>query len=141
MTTPLSDTLLVDLATQPGVVAVVGFSPRPNRPSHGVAAYLIEHGITTYLVNPTAAGQAALGQTILASLADVPEHIHIVDVFRNPYEVMPLVADAIAVKADAIWFQLDIINEAAIERAQHAGLGVVVDRCLKVEHARLTYDR
>ncbi|MBA3826729.1 MAG: CoA-binding protein, partial [Ktedonobacterales bacterium] len=90
---------------------------------------------------PKAAGQAALGQTILPSLADVPEHIHVVDVFRNPYEVMPVVDDAIAAKADAIWFQLDIINEAAIERAQQAGLGVVVDRCLKVEHARLSYDR
>ena len=140
MTTPLGDALLVELATQPGVVAVVGFSPKPNRPSHGVAAYLIDHGIKTYLVNPAAAGQVALGQTILASLADVPEHIHIVDVFRNPAEVMPVVVDAIAAQADTIWFQLDIINEAAIARAQEAGLGVVVDRCLKVEHARLNHE-
>jgi uncharacterized protein len=139
MTTPHSDALLVDLATQPGVVAVVGFSPKPNRPSHGVAAYLIDHGVKTYLVNPAAAGQDALGQTILASLADVPEHIHIVDVFRNPAEVEPIVEDAITIGADNVWFQLDIINDAAIARAKAAGLGVVVDRCLKVEHARLSH--
>ncbi len=138
MTTPLSDPILRDLAVNPGVVAVVGFSPKPDRASHGVAAYLIQHGVKTYLVNPVAAGQTALGQTILATLADVPEHIHIVDVFRRPEEVLPVVDDALAVKADAIWFQLDIINEAAIARAQEAGLQVVADRCLKVEHARLT---
>jgi predicted CoA-binding protein len=139
MTTPLTDPILHDLATRPGVVALIGFSPRPSRPSHGVAAYLISQGIKTYLVNPTAAGQTALGQTILASLADVPEHIHIVDIFRRPEEVMPIVEDAISVKADAIWFQLDIINDAAIARARDAGLQVVVDLCLKVEHARLAH--
>jgi predicted CoA-binding protein len=139
MTTPLTDPILNDLATNPGVVAVVGFSPRPYRPSHGVAAYLISQGITTYLVNPAAAGQSALGQTILASLADVPEHIHIVDIFRRPEEVLPIVEDAIRVKADAVWFQLDIINPDAIARARDAGLRVVVDRCLKVEHARLAH--
>lgn len=137
MTTPRTDPILEDLARHPGVVAVVGFSPRPDRPSHGVAAYLIRHGITTYLVNPRAAGQIAFGQPILSSLASIPEQIHIVDVFRRPEEVMPVVADAIALKADAIWFQLAIINEPAIERARAAGLQVVVDRCLKVEHERL----
>ena len=141
MTTPLTDPILTDLATQPGVVAVVGFSPKPNRPSHGVAAYLIDHGVKTYLVNPTAAGQTALGQTIVASLADVPEHVHIVDVFRNPAEVLPIVEDAIAAQADAVWFQLAIINDEAIARARAAGLQVVADRCLKVEHARLSHAR
>ena len=137
MSTPHSDAIMIDLAQHPGVVAVVGFSLKPHRASHGVAAYLIAHGVKTYLVNPLAAGKTALGQTILASLADVPESIHIVDVFRRPEEVLPVVDDAIAVKADAIWFQLDIINEAAIARARAAGLLVVADLCLKVEHARL----
>src|SRR5262249_12733380 len=113
MTTPLTDPVLTDLATEPGVVAVVGFSPKPRRPSPGGAAFLIDHGIKTYLVNPIAAGRTILGQTVVASLADVPEHIHIVDVFRNPAEVLPIVDAAIAVKADAVWFQLDIINEEA----------------------------
>ena len=137
MSTPHSDAVMIDLAQHPGVVAVVGFSPKPHRASYVVAAYLIAHGVKTYLVNPLAADKTALGQTILASLADVPEPIHIVDVFRRPAEVMPVVDDAIAVKADAIWFQLDIINEAAIARARAAGLLVVADLCLKVEHARL----
>jgi predicted CoA-binding protein len=136
MTTPITDPTLRDLATQPGVVAVVGFSPRPERPSHGVAAYLIQQGLNVYLVNPVAMGQTALGRTILAALADVPEHIHIVDIFRRPAEVMPIVEEAIQVGADAVWFQLDIINPAAIQRAHEAGLAVVADRCLKVEHAR-----
>jgi predicted CoA-binding protein len=139
MTTPLADPTLHDLATQPGVIAVVGFSPRPDRPSHGVAAYLIQQGLTVHLVNPTAAGQTALGRIILASLLDVPEHVHIVDVFRRPEEVLQIVADAIQIGADALWFQLDIINPAAIERARAAGMQVVVDRCLKVEHARLAH--
>ncbi len=138
MTTPVTDPILRELATQPGVVAVVGFSPRPERASHGVAAYLIAQGITVHLVNPVAAGQTALGRTILASLADVPEHIHLVDIFRRPEEVLPVVDDAIQVQADAVWFQLDIINPVAIRRAHDAGLAVVVDRCLKVEHARFT---
>ena len=137
MSTPRTDASMIDLAQHPGVVAVVGFSPKPDRASHGVAAYLIAHGVKTYLVNPVAAGQTALGQTILASLAEVPEPIHIVDVFRRPEEVMPVVEEAIAVKADALWFQLDIINEAAIARARAAGMQVVADLCLKVEHARL----
>ena len=140
MTTPITDPTLRDLATRPGVVAVVGFSPRLERASHGVAAYLVNQGITVYLVNPVAAGQMALGRTILASLANVPEHIHLVDIFRRPAEVMPIVEDAIQVGADAVWFQLDIINPDAIQRAQDAGLAVVVDRCLKVEHARFARD-
>jgi uncharacterized protein len=137
MTTPLSDPILQDLAAHPGVVAVVGFSPKPNRASHGVAAYLIQQGVTVYLVNPLAAGETALGRTILASLAEAPEHIHIVDIFRRPEVVLPVVEDAIAVNADAVWFQLDIINQDAITAARAAGLRVVVDRCLKVEHARV----
>lgn len=137
MTTPISDPDLRDLARQPGVVAVIGFSPNPARASHGVAAYLIRQGITVYLVNPVAAGETALGRTILASLAEVPERIHIVDIFRRPEVVMPAVEDAIAGNADAIWFQLDIINQDAITAARAAGLRVVTDRCLKVEHARI----
>lgn len=134
MTTPASDPVLRDLARNPGVVALVGFSIKPNRPSYGVAAYLIQSGVKTYLVNPMYAGQTALGTTILRSLHDVPEPIHIVDIFRRSEDVPPIIADAIAVHADAIWLQLAISHPAAEAEARAAGLQVIEDRCLAVEH-------
>jgi uncharacterized protein len=129
------DAVMIDLARNPGVVALVGFSPKPDRPSHGVAHYLIEHGIKLYLINPECAGQDHLGRTVLASLADVPEHIHIVDIFRRAENVPPIVEEAIEVHADAIWLQLGITNPEAEARARAAGLLVVANHCLKIEHA------
>lgn len=136
LTTPNDDPTMLDLARNPGVVALIGFSPRPDRSSHGVAKYLLSHDVNVYLVNPMYAGQQSLDKTILGSLAEVPEPIHIVDVFRRADSVMPIVDDAIAAKADAIWFQLDIINEDAFVRAREAGMNVIVDRCLAVEHRK-----
>jgi predicted CoA-binding protein len=138
MTTPLFDPDLIDLATNPGVVAVAGFTPKPDRPVYGVAAYLIRAGVTVYLVNPTHAGQSALGLTILPALAAVPEPIHIVDIFRRSEMIAPIIDDAIAARADAIWLQLAISDPVAEAKARAAGLRVIVNRCLKVEHARLT---
>lgn len=136
MTTPFDDPQMIDLARHPGVVAVVGFSPNPARPSFGVAQALIASGVTIHLVNPVYAGQVSLGRTILPALQAVPEPIHIVDVFRRAEGVPPIVEDAIAVHADALWLQLGIFHEEAIARARAAGLTVIVDHCLKVEHLR-----
>jgi uncharacterized protein len=137
MTTPTTDPLLIDLATHPGVVAVVGLSPNPERASNGVARYLIGQGVTVYPVNPIYADQEILGRKVYRSLTDIPEHIHIVDIFRRSEFIPAVVEEAIAAKADAIWLQLDITNPEAEARARAAGLGVVEDRCLKVEHMRI----
>ena len=119
-------------------VAMVGASKKPDRPSHGVFAYLRAHG---YDVTPVAPNLDEIhGVTAypdLRAYAAERGAPDIVDVFRKPSEVLPIVEDAIAVGAKAIWFQLGVINEEAIDRADKAGLDVVVDKCMKVEHRDL----
>jgi len=113
-------------------IAVVGLSPKPDRPSNQVARYLLAAGYTVIPVNP---GQTEiLGQVCYPSLGAVPLSIDIVDIFRRAAEVAPIVEEAIAVKAKAIWMQLGISQEEAAEKARAAGLLVVMDRCLKIEH-------
>ncbi len=119
-------------------VAMVGASAKPDRPSHGVFAYLRAHG---YDVTPVAPRvdevhgiKAYPNLTAYAAEHGAPD---IVDVFRKPSEVLPIVDEAIAVGAKAIWFQLGVINEEAINRADKAGLDVVADKCMKVEHRGL----
>ncbi len=116
-------------------VAVVGWSPKPDRPSHQVAAYLKAHGYTIYPVNPTAQGTPE--QPVFANLADISAPIDVVDVFRRAEEVPEVVEAAVAAGAKAIWIQLGIVNEEAAQRASQAGLKVVMDRCMKVELERL----
>lgn len=116
-------------------VAVVGVSSNPARDSNDVAKYLIEQGYTVYLVNPTET--EIFGRPVYASVRDVPEPVDVVDIFRRPGDVPPVVEDAIAAGAKAVWMQLDIVNEAAAARAREAGLEVVMDRCTKIEHRRL----
>ena len=116
-------------------VAVVGWSNKPDRPSYDVAAALPDQGFTIYLVNPII--QSTPEHTVYPSLAAVPEKIDIVDIFRRPEDVPEVVEAAIAAGAKAIWMQLGIINEAAAQRAEEAGLKVVMNRCMKVETGRL----
>ncbi len=116
-------------------IAVVGVSSNPTRPSNEVAKYLIDAGFTVYLVNPTE--QEIFGQPVYASLGDLPGPVDIVDIFRRPGDVPPIVADAIAAGAKAVWMQLGIVNEEAAATARAAGLDVVMDRCTKIEHAKL----
>ncbi len=125
----------MELIRDAKTIAVVGVSAKPDRPSHDVARYLIEHGYTVYLVNPTET--EVLGRPVYASVADLPEPVDIVDVFRRPGDVPPVVEDAIAARAKTVWMQLGIVNEDAAARARDAGLEVVMDRCTKIEHARL----
>jgi len=116
-------------------IAVVGISSRPTRPSHEVARYLIDAGYTVYLVNPEET--EIVGVPVYPRLLDLPEPVDIVDVFRLPQHVPPVVEDAIEAHARAIWLQLGIVNEEAAARARAAGLEVVMDRCTKIEHQRL----
>lgn len=117
------------------VVAMVGLSPKKDRPSNAVARYLLAHGYTVIPVNP---GQREiLGQPCYASLRDIPFKVDMVDVFRNAADVPPIAADAIAIGAKSLWLQLGVINAEAADAAAAAGLDVVIDRCPKIEHALL----
>ncbi len=116
-------------------IAVVGLSPKPNRPSHQVASYLMEAGYTIIPVNP---GQdTILGQTCYSNLRDIPTPVDMVDIFRRQEEVVPIVEDAIGIGARFIWMQQGIVNEEAAEKAEAAGLIVIMDRCTKIDHMNL----
>ncbi len=113
-------------------IAVVGLSDSPLRPSHGVSAYLQTYGYRIIPVNPEI--RLSLGEKSYPSLADVPEKIDIVNIFRRPEFVEEIVDQAIALKIPAIWMQEEVINEKAAEKARKAGMFVVMDRCILQEH-------
>jgi predicted CoA-binding protein len=118
-------------------IAVVGISSDASRASYEVAEYLLAAGYTIYLVNPLEEGPI-LGLPVYDVVTELPEQVDIVDVFRRPEHVPPVVEDAIAAGAGAVWMQLRIVNEEAATRARDAGLEVVMDRCTKIEHESLT---
>src|SRR5262245_40701758 len=107
-------------------IAVVGISSDPERPSNEVTRYLIAAGYSIYLVNPDET--EIFGLPVYDRVQDLPEPVDIVDIFRRPEHVPPVVEDAIAAHAQAVWMQLGIVNEAAAQRARDAGLEVVMDR-------------
>ena len=121
-------------------IAVVGLSDKPDRASYGVAAYLQQNGYRILPVNPACAGQQILQETVYASVQDAAaalapgEKIDIVDCFRKPEAIVPIAREAIAVGAGCLWMQLEIENEEAAEMARAAGLDVVQNHCLKIEH-------
>jgi predicted CoA-binding protein len=121
-------------------VAMVGFSPKENRPSYFVFKYLIERGYRVIPINPGQAGKEALGQKIYASLSDVPEPIDMVDIFRGSEHVLPIVQEALTLqpKPAVIWMQLTVRNDDAAKVAEDAGLKVVMNRCPKIEYGRLS---
>jgi predicted CoA-binding protein len=116
-------------------IAVVGLSPKPHRPSHLVASYLMEAGYSVIPVNP---GQdAILGQTCYPDLRAIPGSVDMVDIFRRTEEVLPIVEDAIGIGAQCIWMQEGIINHEAAAKAESAGLTVIMNRCTKIDHMNL----
>ncbi len=120
------------LVRESRTVAVVGLSANPARPSHGVARYLRSAGLTVYPVNPALAEWEGL--RAYGSLAEIGAHVDLVDVFRRPEHAPAVAEEAVAVGAGALWLQLGVISEPAARTAAAAGLDVVVDRCLAVEH-------
>lgn len=116
-------------------VAVVGISHKEERDSHKVARYLQQHGYRIIPVNPKY--KEVLGERCYPNLEAVPEHIDIVDVFRNVEAIPGIVDEAIAVKANVVWMQLGLAHQEAAEKARSAGLKVVMDKCIKIEHSNL----
>ncbi len=114
-------------------VAVVGLSPKPYRASYSVAAYLQQEGYHIIPVNPGHNG--ILNETCYPSLSAIPEPVEIVDIFRRSEHILPIVEEAIRIQAKVIWMQSGIVNETAAQLALDAGLDVVMDACMKVEHA------
>ena len=123
------------ILTECRTIAVVGLSAKENRPSHGVARYLQQHGYRIVPVNPRF--ESMLGERCYARLADIPHPVDMVDVFRRAAEVLPVAQDAVAIGARCLWQQLGIANTEADRVARAAGLDSVMDRCIKIEHARL----
>jgi predicted CoA-binding protein len=118
------------------VIALVGASARPERPSHEVMAFLQHRGYRVIPVNPGLAGKILLGERVRASLRDIMEEVDMVDVFRRADAAEAIAQDAIAIGARALWLQLGVVNEEAAEKARAAGLRVVMDRCPKIELMR-----
>ncbi|MBE9608879.1 CoA-binding protein [Chitinilyticum piscinae] len=116
-------------------IAVVGISDKPGRASHGVSKLMQRWGFTIIPVNPLL--DEVLGEKCYPNLLAIPEPVDLVNVFRRPAEVDAIVDDALAIGAPALWLQLDVINEAAAQRAQDAGMTVIMDRCLMVDYGRL----
>jgi predicted CoA-binding protein len=123
---------ITEILKRAKTIAVVGLSDSPLRPSHGVAAYLQTQGYRIIPVNPQI--QTSLGEKAYPSLLDVPEKIDIVDIFRRPEFVEEVVDQAIQLKIPTVWMQEEIIHEKAAQKARQAGIFVVMDRCILLEH-------
>lgn len=139
--TGTEDDLISTLLSECKTIAVVGLSAKQERPSHGVARYLQAHGYRIIPVNPSYAGSRILNEHCYPTLTQARNDmvgsgvpIDIVDCFRKSQDIMPIVEEAIAIGARCIWMQLGIVNEEGAQKARSAGLEVVMDRCLKIEH-------
>jgi len=116
-------------------IAVLGLSPKPQRDSHKVGLYLKEHDYTVIPVRPAQA--EVLGEKAYPSLLEVPPPVDIVDAFINPARILPLAEDAVKIKPKLFWMQLGVENDAAAELLINAGIDVIMNRCIKIEHAKL----
>ncbi len=136
-----NDEDIAELLANARTFAVIGASDRPDRPSYGVMEFLQGWGYRVLPVNPHITGEHVHGEFVWRELAQIGVTIDIVDVFRRPEKACEAVDQAIAVKAKAVWLQIGVINEEAAERAQAAGLKVVMNRCPKIEIPRLGVPR
>jgi predicted CoA-binding protein len=123
---------LKKLLTDAHTIAVVGASSKRERPSHGVMKVLLHSGYHVIPVNPNET--SVLGQKCYASLRDIPEHVDIVDVFRQPQHTPEIADQAVAIGAKALWLQLGVVNEDAAARAKAGGLMVIMNACIAVQH-------
>lgn len=133
----VSDQTIKTVLEQTRTIALVGASVKPERPSYRVMRFLLDQGYRVFPVNPGQAGTELHGQTVYASLADVPDAIDMVDIFRRSDDVGPIVDQAIAMGASTVWMQLGVINQDAADKATAAGLTVIMDRCPAIEYPRL----
>ncbi len=133
---PIEDDRIVErILRKAKTIAVVGASPKPWRDSGSIAQFLAGRGYTVLPVNP--AYNDVLGMKCYPDLASTGSSIDIVDIFRRPEEVLAIIDEAIAIGASTVWMQLEVVNEEAAKRAEEAGLNVIMDRCIAVEHRRL----
>jgi predicted CoA-binding protein len=132
-----SDDYLRGIFARVKTVAMVGASPRPDRPSNRVMRFLQSKGIRVIPVNPQAVGETIHGEKVVASLADIEEPIDMVDIFRRSDQVAPVVDEAISALAKIIWMQLDVRDDKAAAKAEAAGIDVVMNRCPAIEMPRL----
>ena len=135
-----NDTYIRGILNTVKTIAMVGVSPKTSRPSYFVFKYLLERGYRVIPVNPGQAGTELLGQKFYASLADIPEPVDMVDIFRSPEHALGVVQEALALKPlpQVIWMQLGVRHDEAARLAEAAGLKVVMNRCPKIEYGRLS---
>ena len=133
------DDLLTKVLRDTKTIALVGASANSLRPSFGVMQYLLGHGYKVHPVNPGLSGQDLLGCRVFSSLADIPETIDMVDIFRNSADAASVVAEALALPTlpKCIWMQIGVVNKLAAARAEAKGISVIMNLCPKIEHARL----
>ena len=131
------DEEIAELLMNSRTIAMIGASDKPDRASYGVMRFLQNHGYRVFPVNPMITGERVHGEYVWRDLEQIGEPIDIVDIFRKSEDAGEAVDDAIAASAKAVWMQLGVINPEAAERAEAAGLKVVMDRCPKIEIARL----
>jgi uncharacterized protein len=134
------DTYIRGILSTVKTIAMVGISPKDNRPSYFAFKYLLERGYRMVPVNPGQAGKEILGQKVYAKLSDIPYPVDMIDIFRASQHVMPIVEEALALKPkpQVIWMQLGIRNDQAAAKAEAAGVKVVMNRCPKIEYGRLS---
>ena len=127
-----SDADIRDILTSVKTIALVGWSPKPDRPSHRVAEFLKRKGYRVIPVNPGHAGETALGETVVATLAEAGP-VDMVDIFRRSEEAGAVADEAVRIGAKVVWMQIGVVDEAAASRARNAGLRVVMNRCPAIE--------
>lgn len=137
----MHDSSIAKVLNEVTTIALVGASDNPGRPSYQVMRYLLEQGYQVTPVSPKLAGESLLGQTVYATLSDIPYHIDMVDVFRNSAAAYGVAQEAIAIGASVLWLQIGVLNEQAAVLAGEAGLSVIMDRCPKIEIPRLGLEK